>query len=171
MSTHIILSELYYAPIHGDSALEGQYLVIGKFCPFTYKLLEEEYEDDEDEYDDEDTTIHSLSHFYRSNYITMLLNSSLPVHSTIRNYKTIVQSNNYFNPQIAQCIVLPTQETIAIIKTMWIKIIQRTWKKIYLNRKQMLNKLIITNKFQLNGNIIKSLPSIHGMLSKLHHNK
>jgi hypothetical protein len=101
----------------------------------------------------------------------MLLNSSLPVHNTIRNYKTIVQSNHYFSPQIAQCIVLSTQETIAIIKTMWIKIIQRTWKKVYLKRKQILNKLIITNKFQLRSNMMKSLPSIHGMLSNLVHNQ
>ena len=169
MANYIILSELYYAYIHGVSNLEGHYLVVGKFCPFTYKLLQ----DDEDEYEDEDedVTFDSLSHFYRSNYNTMLLNSHLPPHKTIRNYEKLIRSNNYFTPQIAQCIVLPTQETIAIIKTMWIKIIQRTWKKIYNNRKKILYKLIITNKFQLHGNTMKCLPSIRGMLSNLVHKK
>lgn len=173
MATYIILSELYYDYIHGVSNLEGHYLVVCKFCPFTYKLLQddEEYEEYEDEYEDEDTTFDSLSHFYRSNYNTMLLNSHLPPHTIIRNYENLIRSNNYFTPQIAQCIVLPTQETIAIIKTIWIKIIQRTWKKIYNNRKKILYKLILTNKFQLHDNTMKHIPSIRGMLYNLVHTK
>lgn len=177
MSTHIVLTELYYAPIHGEVHLEGQYLVLGKFNPFTYDLLpargteNEEYEeyDDDEYYDDNDSTsIESISHFYRENYKALMLNSSLPCHTIIRNYKTIVLSEQYFTPQIAQCIVLPTQETIAIIKTLWFKIIQRTWKKIFHNRKKILNHNILTNNFYLRGNNMSTLPSIHGMLYNLY---
>ena len=163
MSTHIVLVEFYYAPIHGDPCLEGHYLVIGKFRPFTYTLEDPNDEDPNDEEDEDLSTLADIATFYRANYNRML-NVSLPPHSIIRNYPSFIRSNNYFTPQIAKCIVLPTQETIAIIKTMWIKIIQRTWKKVYNNRKQILYTLINQNKFQLHGNIMNKLPNIKGML-------
>ena len=173
MSTHIILTELYYGHIHGNPQLDGQYLVVCKFHPFTYVLMSEEgmeneeYDDDEDE-DGTSTNMDSISRFYRENYRGLMSNSSLPPHSTIRNYKKIVLSNEYLSPQIAQCIILPTQETIAIIKTIWIKIIQRTWKKVYNNRKKILNHNILTNKFYLKGNNMRELPGIRGMLRPLY---
>lgn len=157
---HIILSELYCGQIHGNPLLDGHYLVIGRFCPYTYKIYEEEEEEDEDEY--ESPTLYSIAEFYRNNY-NININ-----HSVIRNYNNIVSSSSYFAPQLAECIVLPSQETIAVIKTMWIKLIQRRWKKIYSDRKKMLNNLIITNKFQLNRRILQKLPGIHGMLHDLY---
>jgi hypothetical protein len=45
------------------------------------------------------------------------------------------QLDKNLQPEIAECIILNGEETIAILKTFWIKIIQRKWKKVFkLNR-------------------------------------
>lgn len=49
-------------------------------------------------------------------------------HPFIYNYRTICKG---MKPQIAKCIYLQSGECVCIIKTFWIKIIQRRWKKIY----------------------------------------
>ena len=62
--------------------------------------------------------------------------------SVIRNWSAIVQRSNYFEPQLAQCIRLDTGETVCIIKTFWLRIIQRTWKKVFKQIQQVRNKRI-----------------------------
>jgi hypothetical protein len=59
----------------------------------------------------------------------------------------------------------------AIIKTFWIKLIQRKWKKIFAQRKQYeknikKNILKILNPFQITNRIPKP-PGLHGMLYNL----
>ena len=90
----------------------------------------------------------------------------------INKFKNIMASNNA-TIQISECIYLDTQECIAIIKTFWIKLIQRTWKKIYKMRQNIIcmrkNPLNIfyretTGKWQPNCNI---MPRLCGMLSYL----
>jgi hypothetical protein len=147
--------------------------VIGKFNPFTENILEPytEYEtDDEYESDNDDNNeipnIQNISNLYRDNYRRML-NTSLCVnrsHTVIRNYISIVRSEKYLCPEIAECIVLPTQEMVAVIKTIWIKIIQRTWKKIFLQRKKMIYNLIISHNYNIKQHTTKNLPSLRGML-------
>ena len=41
------------------------------------------------------------------------------------------QLDKILQPEIAECIILSGEETIAILKTFWIKIIQRKWKKVF----------------------------------------
>ena len=176
MSNKLILCELYYTPLHGNGELEGHYLVIGKFDPFTKNILEEytEYDTDdeyEDDFNDENVmpNLENITNLYHDNYRRML-NTSLcrnRPHTVVRNYISIISSDTYFHPQIAQCIILPTQEMVAIIKTLWIKIIQRTWKKIFLQRKKTINKLIISYKYQTQQDVMKTVPSLRGMLYKL----
>jgi hypothetical protein len=43
--------------------------------------------------------------------------------------------NGNFRLEIAECIYLPSYHCISIIKTLWLKIIQRKWKSIYKERK------------------------------------
>jgi hypothetical protein len=73
-----------------------------------------------------------------------------------------------FTLQIAKKIILPTGgETICILKTFWIKIIQRKWKKIYKQRKQLFQNIYLR---QVKGKLTfknVSLPSLRGMLSDL----
>ena len=59
-------------------------------------------------------------------------------HPYIRNYVNI--NKQYLQIHLAKNMILPTGETICIIKTYWLRIIQRTWKRIYKERKEMIEK-------------------------------
>ena len=73
---------------------------------------------------------------------------------------------------IAKCIYLNGDECVAIIKTIWLKLIQRNWKRIYAERKkieklrkhpQHIHYWMLHGKW---SNECK-LPSLNGMLSGL----
>jgi len=62
--------------------------------------------------------------------------------------KVIKKDINFYNkpvrkilhPEIAECIILTGGETVAILKTFWIRIIQRKWKKVF--RSYMWNQYL-----------------------------
>ena len=86
--------------------------------------------------------------------------------TNIRNYKIVYE---FFkcSQQIVEKIRLPSGETICILKTFWLRIIQRKWKKIYLKRKQLFHNVYLR---QIHGKLTfknVSLPSLRGMLSDL----
>lgn len=98
--------------------------------------------------------IHStipLSEFYDKSYeeiISMLKDGyrlitaygGIATHPFIRNYKLIIQDPNYICINIIEQNELSTGEHVACLKTFWIKIIQRTWKKIFKQRREIDNK-------------------------------
>ena len=92
-------------------------------------------------------------------------------HPSIRNYSKI-SSEITFSPQIAQCIDLPGEEHVAILKTHWLRLIQRTWKKIFQQRlnvtKVRKNPRNIRYR-EINGKWSQCcrLPTLQGMLSPL----
>ena len=96
---------------------------------------------------------------------------SFQEHPSIRNYSKI-SSEITFSPQIAHCIALPGEEHVAILKTHWLRLIQRTWKKIF---QQRLN----VTKVRKNPRNVRyreihgkwsqccRMPTLQGMLSPL----
>ena len=75
--------------------------------------------------------------------------------------------------EIVECIYLPSQHCIGILKTFWLKLIQRTWKKICKERKLCIQKRCnpISLKYrEIHGkwpsNCLR-YPGIKGMLSYL----
>ena len=94
-------------------------------------------------------------------------------HPIIRNYSNIIRRANYIKPEIGLCIELHTHEQIVIIKTMWLKIIQRKWKKVFAERKRLLKERclpaalysrMMTGKWPSHCLV---LPGLNGMLSNL----
>ena len=98
----------------------------------------------------------------------------------IPNYRKIIQSNQsqssydyrYIKPEIIERIILPKGgECIAIIKTFWLRIIQRTWKKVFLKQKEILNKrmsIYCIKYLEIHGSYPSDCsyyPTINGMLS------
>jgi len=91
------------------------------------------------------------------------------------NYINIIRNQHpsRFRIEIAECLYLPSDHCVCILKTHWLKLIQRTWKKIYKNRKKTL--LIRGHpdslKYrEINGrwpNNCKNYPTLKGMLSHL----
>jgi hypothetical protein len=143
-----VLCELHYTPIHGKTPdsykyIEGHYIVICKAEPYSGKLLLDENmqdeEEDEDD-DDDDVTIHEIIDKYKELYEELVEEDILEhnEHQVIRNYTNIIVNDNYLTPQIAQCILLPTKEMICIIKTFWINIIVRAWKRVIKERHKII---------------------------------
>lgn len=93
--------------------------------------------------------------------------------SVIRNFENIVKNEKYIKPQIAENIVLESGHCVCVIKTIWIKLIQRNWRKIYASRKNVILKRCkieslrfreITGKWP---NTCIHFPGLKGMLSSL----
>lgn len=177
----LMLCELQFPPIHGPGS-GTHYLVYDRFhgptgisfqdldnTNFDYET-DEDYDSD-DEIDDGIMTIYKSMMFLKEHYRRN--NNNYPDHPCIRNYRNIIIRENYIKPEIGQYIILPTLEAIAILKTVWLRIIQRTWKNVFKKRQNIIkhrsnpNALYwreITGKWEPN---IKNLPGLKGMLYKL----
>jgi hypothetical protein len=62
-------------------------------------------------------------------------------HPFIRNYAKVVKKRYFTGPQIAEIICLPDENghRVAILKTHWLRQIQRKWKRIYQERKRIIS--------------------------------
>lgn len=59
-------------------------------------------------------------------------------HPTIRNYSTIIQNKKNIKVDIIKCDELTGLEQVGYIKTFWLKIVQRRWKKVYKERQELI---------------------------------
>jgi len=86
----------------------------------------------------------------------------------------ILQNPSRFTLEIAECLYLPSSHCVSILKMHWFKLIQRTWKKIYKDRK--IINLIRSHPNSLNykeihgkwPNYCSKYPTLRGMLSNLY---
>ena len=136
---NLVLCEIFNRNIHGASSeniepVDGHYLLIAKFDGKTRRLL-----DDADDLDNDDELedIDDYAEFYNDEYYN---DTEFAPHIIIQNYQHIVSRPNYIKPEIAECIVLDSHHNVVIIKTIWIKIIQRKWKKIYAERMNVIRR-------------------------------
>lgn len=189
----LVLCELHYNHYHGKTSnsypfIDGHYLLIQKINNiYNYSETRIEYlcniDDEDDEDDDPNDELNliimenrsvyeNLEYFVELTYILRGLqistdNNFFMSHTIIRNYLNIIENPYYIKPEIAQCITLDSGETIVILKTIWLRIIQRKWKKIYNERKQIQNirkKLNSLRERELTGKWPKGsryLPSIY----------
>jgi hypothetical protein len=116
----LLLCELHHPQLHGktndsEPNIEYHYLVnevfnvVDMFDGFTLN--------------------HCIKHL--KNHYKLLKLNVMDIHPGIRNYNSIISNINYIKPEIAEYIILPTQEAIAILKTFWLRIIQKKWKKVF----------------------------------------
>lgn len=150
---NIVLCELYNPNLHGftNTQVNSHFIVIEKFKRLNISYI----------------NLFSNAYYY---YYYSNLNKN---HQIFRNYEYIISRENYLQPEIAQCIYLPDGECICILKTFWIKLIQRTWKNIYAKKKILLNLRKNPNNIkykEIYGNWHFScckIPSLQGMLNYL----
>lgn len=89
------------------------------------------------------------------------------------NVARMIYPNNRSNLEIAECLYLPSDHCVSIIKTYWLKLIQRTWKKIHRSRKLIIAMRSHPNALkyrEINGrwpNNCINYPRLKGMLSNL----
>jgi len=150
---NIVLCEIYNVLIHGipiHEYVNTHYLVLNRFKQFNKYYIDEYIYD-------------ILYSFHR-------LRQGVLTHFIIRNYSLLY---NKIKPEIAECIYLESGECICILKTFWIRLIQKTWKKIYKYKKQIIEtRCQITSLLyrERKGNWpinCRYIPKLCGMLSYL----
>lgn len=137
------ICELYNSHIHGytDKSyihIDGHYIIFWLITSESFMVC--------DDYKDVISLLLDGYYIYMNN----------THHPTIRNYNNIIKSENYIKLNIIEKIELDSGEIIAIIKTFWIKIFQRKWKKYYseLIKKIKYNKYIKNRiKIELTGKL------------------
>jgi hypothetical protein len=132
---YIAICEIFNPRIHGKDenssiGIENHFLVSETF------ELEEFYDNS---YQD---TITSLKYDYKRVAKNNLKSLKEP-HPTIRNYNKIIQDKNFIKIDIVFVDELPGNESVCYIKTFWIKLIQRRWKKIYKQRQDILKQRML----------------------------
>jgi hypothetical protein len=115
----VALCELYNITIHGRIQMHGEYIVNCR-----YKKLHMDW-------------IHETAYFMYNDYQHL----HTYYHNLFPNYRQIVLQDNYVKPEIVECIYKDGC-CVAIIKTFWIKIIQRAWRNILKKREEIVNKRI-----------------------------
>ena len=189
---YLMLCELHYPGVHGktddsDPNIETHYLVHDRFYPITgisFCYLDEYivYDTDEEYYSDNDImenrslyTINDTIAFLREHYSNQenFDPRYFGRHPTIRNYHNIISNPNYIKAEIGEYIILPTQEAIAILKTFWLRIIQKKWKKVFQERKNTIRQRCHFSNLKIREIRGKwpdscfNLPGLKGMLSDL----
>jgi hypothetical protein len=171
------LCEIYGPSRHGQFSEEcyGHYITI-----YTHKYQEIEYFSESDEENDEDEDeyweMNEIASLHKKVYRAMPSNKI--THPFIRNYQKIMKNENYIQPEIIEKYFINMEIRgnfypleLAIKKTVWIRIIQRAWKRVYSERCriiQMIEKnpsLILKRQTHVNFN--RRMPSLYGMLSSL----
>ncbi len=153
---NLVIAELYNKNIHGitndsDPNINGHFMVLQRFHK-------------------PPSNFNNICNFYKKYYQK---NFGDLKHDTIRNYNNIIKDPNYLNIEIGEIYYLRGHECICIIKTVWLKIIQRAWKNVYKIRQDIMKKRMqptsimyrqISGKWPLE---YQRIPSIRGMLTTL----
>jgi hypothetical protein len=157
---NIVLCDLHNPTIHGihpESDVGTHYLVHSRFKQFNLEII--------------NANVTTLTRMYLRSFSRQ---HGRPVrHPIYKNYDHIVSKANYIKPEIAECIYLETQECVAILKTFWIRLIQRSWRNVLLRRKRIIQKrssIQCLNVRQITGKWpaeCASYPGLAGMLARI----
>ncbi len=184
----LLLCEIWHPLIHGydpnssDTEISGHYLLSIRINPKTIFDKTSVYEDEEDDntyqYVMNYNVMKEIIKSYCINTKRHLLNSKKRnediSHPRIRNYFNIVTNRTPFmKPEIGEVLYLSGDEAVCIIKTFWLRLIQRKWKSVINERKEIMKKRMMPNsvlEWQKTGkwdNTCSYIPTLRGMLCEL----
>ncbi len=174
----LAICELFNEKIHGfdietsDPDVLYHYLIVETINPELVTNPEEQslYEDYESNFEELYDMIDRYS--CRNRILVRAMRNKNINHEYIRNYNNIITNKKFSQPNIIEHITLRGDEYVAIIKTIWIKLIQRKWKKIYKERKEFINNMqknntLLNREINMKNNLGKNIPTIFGMLRDL----
>jgi len=155
----IVLCAIYDKKKHGftadsDPNIHGQYLVLE-----SYRYINSHNYFIENPLSNSRENIYELCEWYNKYEMSFRRQNRL--------------NRQFFKPEIAECFYLSGQEKVAILKTFWLRLIQRKWKKIFAQRKEIIEKRKQVSNiiyWQMRGtwpNNCRSLPNLYGMLGCL----
>jgi hypothetical protein len=170
MKFNLIVSELHNELIHGQSDIPYGHYLVHHICRHSSpESDDEDWSDYEHDGEGEDVPLKKFEYTIYVDAKVMVHLLKLEYrdikpknHLFIRNYRNIINKSSYFQPQIAECIYIG-DVYVAIIKTFWLKIVQRTWKKIYAKRLRMIKNP--TNLFYRQMHGPTRFPTLRGMLA------
>ena len=159
----LLIPEIYNKYFHGrtfdsDPNIDGQFLVLQTFyINPSYNIFEFfRY-------------VNNLCNFYKKYYEKNFCSLCFP-HTLLRNYNNIIKQPKYLNLEIGKIYYLNGGECVCVVKTFWLKIVQRAWKKVYKRRQQIRQRRSRPDSIlyrQFSGKWPQScdhLPCIRGML-------
>jgi len=192
---YIGICELHHDLLHGfdensNPNIKGHYLLMEKFNNFHKYIVNDVYnsrytEGNHTDSDSDAEVVNSddenenenpkLIDLYRYKYKILLKSHSFmnSEHPLLRNYSNIIKSFYYIQPHIVECVYLPSPggECVAILKTFWLRIIQRTWKRVYKQRMAMLCSvpMMRLREIRSGGFVYEKIhiPGLRGMLHGL----
>ena len=152
---NVVLCELFNKKLHGSNNVKDiHYLTIVKIkSVYNFEGMME--------------LSKYFNRLYKKNSLTLL------PHLYIKNYDNIIKTENYIKPEIAECVFLPSGHSVCIKKTIWIKLIQRKWKKVFMERQRVLKTRIqyaSLKEREITGMWPKSCrfyPGIYGLMNYL----
>jgi hypothetical protein len=90
-------------------------------------------------------------------------------------YYSVIRTEELDTPEIMQLMIHPTSDAYnVVLKTHWIRLIQRTWKNVMLNRKNIIKQWAHPDALkqrEIQGKSTIVLPSFRGMMAYLKVNK
>lgn len=157
----LLIPEIFNKSIHGitmesDPNINGQFIVIEYFTYKSSTLISDLF-----------YNINNICKLYKKCYYDKCSNLK---DDYIRNYNNIIKRSNYIKPEIGEIHYLRGDECVCILKTFWLKIIQRAWKKIYKIRQKIYRQRCCPDAIfykQISGRYPETcsfMPSIRGML-------
>lgn len=126
----IVFSEIYNPSIHGSNtnclnSMDTLYMVSAEFS------LDEFYND----------VANNFCEIIKDNYYYLYNNKPyIRRHPNIRNYENIISNSNYYTLDIAKSIMLFSGEVVCYLKTFWLKLFQRKYKKYYIQKMNLIKK-------------------------------
>jgi len=128
--TELAICEIFNPVIHGSDVSNSSYGISGHFLVHNTISLE-------DWYNHSFRDIITLLRDAYDNYISAWGNR-LPQHPIVLNYEAIIRGCKYIKIDIVVLDELEGRECVGYIKTHWLRLVQRCWKKIYKQRKEII---------------------------------
>ena len=171
MKLHLAIIELYWSKIHGElnddeKYIHYHYLVTEMFSRRNVRSCV---------YNSDGTN--NVIEYYKEQYdkYINMQNGIWPIISThpnvhISNFECIVSNNNYIQFHIVQPKLLKTGHAICIIKTHYIRWIQRAWRRLCSQRKEVMNQRLQSDNiiyYHAHGiwpNHCNNIPEMRGMI-------
>jgi hypothetical protein len=153
---NIVLCEIYNNALYGvpeSPTVDASYLALYRFKRMNYYVCD-------------------MANDFQERYADLFRENSPVInnHPIIRNYKNIVTRMGYIKPEIAECIYMDSGHCVCILKTFWLRIIQRTWKRVFAERRRITRirqspaALFYRQRTGVWQNGCRLLPSLQGML-------
>ena len=176
MVLKLVISEIHIPDLHGFMENSSEQIFMNYIVTSIIEL------DDFYSYDylDEIAIINECYDMWLiDNIRSLTINENISInvygihHPYIRNYVNIITNDDYIKVDIADVEELEGGEIVAYHKTFWLRIIQRKWKKIYKERREIIEKrkrAKTLNMRSLYGKWPKGLcniPKLCGMLNNL----